>query len=127
LSEIDSLTGQPKENDTILFAVPMCAPYISLMHCNYKVKLQPGTQKKGKALSMIKELFSKNPSIPTREKEMLKNVPDEECTNTLIASVKVSASGLFDLKAKKHKKKKQQKKNAINIDKKPEAKEVQPG
>lgn len=103
------MTGQPKEVDTILFAVPMCAPYASLMHCSYKVKLQPGTQRKGKALSMIKELFAKNPAIPVTEKEMIKNVPDEECTNTLIGNVKVSASGLFELKAKKQKKRKQKK------------------
>lgn len=95
----------------MLFAVPMCAPYSSLMHCAHKVKLQPGTQRKGKALGMIKELFAKNAGIPGREKEMIKNVPDEECTNTLIGSVKVSASGLYDLKNKKQKKKKQQKKN----------------
>jgi len=88
----------------------MCAPYISLMHCNYKVKLQPGTQRKGKALSTMKELFMKNPEIPPREKELIKNVADEECTNALIGNVKVVAAGLFDLKSKKQKQKKQQKK-----------------
>ncbi len=88
----------------------MCAPYPALLHCSYKVKLQPGTQRKGRALSTIKELFMKNPEIPPREKEMIKNVADEEGLNTLIGNVKVVAPGLFDLKSKKQQKKKQQKK-----------------
>ncbi len=50
MSEIDALTGKPTDKDTVLFAVPMCAPYISLLPCTYKVKLQPGTQRKGKGM-----------------------------------------------------------------------------
>ncbi len=58
---------------------------------------------------MIKELFGKNPEIPAREKEIIKNVADEDCLNTLIANVKVVAPGLFDLKKKQHKKKQKRK------------------
>ena len=48
MTEIDLLTGRPTEKDTILFAIPMCAPYTTLTQCSYKVKLQPGTMRKGK-------------------------------------------------------------------------------
>ena len=58
---------------------------------------------------MIKELFAKNTGIPSREKEMIKNVTDEDCINGLIGNVRVSAVGLFELKSKKQKKKKQKK------------------
>ena len=133
------LTGKPTETDTVLFSIPMCAPYSSLMCCNYKIKLQPGTQRKGKgkllykfivALGTIKELFMKNPELPNREKEIIKNVADEDCLNCLVGNVKVVAAGLFDLKSKKHQKKKQQRKDAEKKEAKvaqvPAAKEEEP-
>lgn len=56
LAEIDKLTGQPKSEgklnfsslDIILFCIPMCAPYQTIAANRYKVKLQPGTHKRGK-------------------------------------------------------------------------------
>jgi hypothetical protein len=48
ISEIDKLTGLPKPNDQLLFAVPMLAPYSTVQNYKYKVKVQPGTLKRGK-------------------------------------------------------------------------------
>lgn len=48
LTEIDSLTGQPHPEDILLYAVPVCAPYQALQAFKFKVKLMPGSQKKGK-------------------------------------------------------------------------------
>lgn len=50
LTEIDSLTGQPRDDDIFLFALPICAPYTCLKNYTYKVKLIPAgtTAKKGK-------------------------------------------------------------------------------
>ncbi|KAM9294302.1 ribosome quality control complex subunit NEMF [Gastrophryne carolinensis] len=45
---LDSLTAQPHAEDILLFSVPVCAPYTALTNYKYKVKLTPGTQKKGK-------------------------------------------------------------------------------
>uniref|UniRef100_A0A8C8CL18 Ribosome quality control complex subunit NEMF n=1 Tax=Oncorhynchus tshawytscha TaxID=74940 RepID=A0A8C8CL18_ONCTS len=45
---LNSLTGQPHPEDVLLFAVPVCAPYTALSNYKHKVKLTPGTQKKGK-------------------------------------------------------------------------------
>jgi hypothetical protein len=39
VSEIDKLTGIPKANDNILFAVPMCSPYSTIQNYKYKVKI----------------------------------------------------------------------------------------
>lgn len=42
LTLLDSLTGCPKPDDILLFAVPVCAPYNTLQSYKYKVKLIPG-------------------------------------------------------------------------------------
>jgi len=49
VAEIDKLTGVPKPKDNFLFAIPMCAPYSTIQTYKYKVKLQYGTLKRGKA------------------------------------------------------------------------------
>jgi hypothetical protein len=49
LNEIDKLTGTPKQQDLIVSLVPMCAPYSAISTYKYKVKLQAGTLKRGKA------------------------------------------------------------------------------
>ena len=55
LSELDFFTGQPAPTDTLEYAIPVCAPYQALTHCKYKVKLLPGTLKKGKAVKQAME------------------------------------------------------------------------
>lgn len=57
VNEIDKLTGIPKGNDIIESLVPMCAPYSAISTYKYKVKIQPGTLKRGKAQKLIKGLF----------------------------------------------------------------------
>ncbi len=37
VDQLDSLTGNPLPDDTVLFAVPCCGPYDALLHCKYKV------------------------------------------------------------------------------------------
>jgi hypothetical protein len=48
LSILDSLTAQPVPEDILHFAIPICAPYTALQKYKYKVKLVPGSGKKGK-------------------------------------------------------------------------------
>jgi FMN-dependent NADH-azoreductase len=43
ISEIDKLTGQPLKKDTVVFAIPMLAPYSTIQSNKYKVKITPGT------------------------------------------------------------------------------------
>ncbi|RHY17468.1 hypothetical protein DYB30_008156 [Aphanomyces astaci] len=56
---LDTFTGTPMANDLLLFAMPMCAPYSTLERYTYKVKLTPGTQKKGKAVTFAVDHFLK--------------------------------------------------------------------
>ncbi len=56
LTQLDSLTGAPKQDDVLLFAVPVCAPYSALQGYKHKLKLTPGTQRKGKAARQVRLL-----------------------------------------------------------------------
>ncbi|KAI9733924.1 MAG: hypothetical protein M1834_002579 [Cirrosporium novae-zelandiae] len=51
--DLATLIGTPHPADTLLSAIPMCAPWTSLTHHKYRAKLQPGTTKKGKAIREI--------------------------------------------------------------------------
>ena len=43
----------PREDDVILYALPVCAPYAVLAAYRYKAKLTPGSQKRGKAARQV--------------------------------------------------------------------------
>jgi hypothetical protein len=53
LEWIPALIGTPHPEDEILAAIPVCAPWAALGRYRYKVKLQPGSVKKGKAVKEI--------------------------------------------------------------------------
>ncbi|KAI0388957.1 fibronectin-binding protein A N-terminus-domain-containing protein [Xylariaceae sp. FL0594] len=108
LSPLDALVGTPLPGDEILEVVALCAPYAALGRFKYKVKLQPGAQKKGKA---VKEILEGWKSVSTRkgvvdeksmdkermwprEVELLKAIKPEDVINTVpMRSLKIMASG----------------------------------
>ncbi|EXJ91181.1 hypothetical protein A1O1_04290 [Capronia coronata CBS 617.96] len=53
LLNIDRLVPMPEPGDELIAAIPVCAPWTALSRQKYKVKLQPGNMKKGKALKEI--------------------------------------------------------------------------
>ena len=53
LTDVDYLTGNPLPNDILLYAVPVCGPYSALQSYKYRVKIVPGTAKKGKGIISI--------------------------------------------------------------------------
>jgi len=53
---LDAFVGTPLPGDELLAAVPVCAPWAALGNYKYRVKLQPGSVKKGKA---VKEILHK--------------------------------------------------------------------
>lgn len=73
----DTLVSSPLDGDELLHAVPVCAPYSVLASYKYKVKLTPGTQKKGKAAKQAIALF--NASASARERELIQAC-EVECT-----------------------------------------------
>lgn len=105
---LDTLVGTPMAGDEIMAAIPLCAPWTALAKYKYKAKLQPGTQKKGKA---VKEIIAKwnagmsekkyidvksedREKIWPREVELVKAWRIEEMMNIIpVGKVRVVMSG----------------------------------
>ena len=68
LSDLDAFVGAPLPGDEILDALVMCGPWDAIGgRCRWRVKLQPGTVKKGKAVREILGTWVK--VIADREKK----------------------------------------------------------
>ena len=74
---LDAFVGTPLPGDEILEAIPVCAPWTAMAKYKYKVKLQPGQQKKGKAIREILTVWNKaggdkrNVDSSAQDKEMI--------------------------------------------------------
>ncbi|CAJ0750169.1 14311_t:CDS:10 [Entrophospora sp. SA101] len=79
---LDKLTGSPLPDDILLFAIPVCAPYIALQKYKYKVKLKPGSMKTGKAINF----FQNDSNITPHEKELIKCIPDTEMLSVMLGT-----------------------------------------
>jgi hypothetical protein len=106
LKELDSLTGCPRADDVLLYAVPVCGPYQALANYKLKVKLTPGTLKKGKAAKQALELLVRGGDVLQRERDLMRAVPDAELVSCMVGTVKISAAGLQQLKVASKKAKK---------------------
>ncbi|TPX46340.1 hypothetical protein SeMB42_g03741 [Synchytrium endobioticum] len=87
MNYLDSLTGNPHEDDTVLFAMPVCAPFSALIKYKFRVKLVPGSLKKGKAAKSALEAFVKM-ATPV-EKELIRRIPETESVQTMMAKCKL--------------------------------------
>eukprot|EP00752_Nemacystus_decipiens_P013835 g12284.t1 len=105
--ELDRLTGKPRSDDVIHFAVAVCGPYMSMRDYKYKVKLTPGKQKRGKAAKQAIEVFSRARDTPPSHKGLIKGVTDNECVQAMIGDVKVAVAGLAQATQAKKKANKQ--------------------
>ncbi|KAM4724268.1 ribosome quality control complex subunit NEMF isoform 2-T2 [Anableps anableps] len=97
---LTSLSGQPHPDDVLLFAVPVCAPYTALSNYKHKVKLTPGSQKKGKAARTALLSFIKAKDASSREKDLFRSVKDADLSRNMPGKVKVSAPNLLAAKKK---------------------------
>ncbi|XP_017776836.1 PREDICTED: nuclear export mediator factor NEMF homolog [Nicrophorus vespilloides] len=95
---IDALTGIPTTEDELLFAVPVVAPYNTLSQYKFKVKLTPGTSKRGKASKTAVNMFLHEKTITQRERDLLKAVKDDVMAKNLPGKVKLSAPRLQALR-----------------------------
>lgn len=71
---------------------------IFLLLCRYKVKITPGTGKRGKAARTAVNVFLKDRSASQREKDLLRSVKDQDLSRNLPGKVKLSAPQLQKLK-----------------------------
>jgi predicted ribosome quality control (RQC) complex YloA/Tae2 family protein len=89
---LDDLTGQPTSTDTLLSCIPVCAPWITLQKYKYKLKLLPGSLKRGKAAQQATVSFSamaKKQFKSEVEENLIKSIPDQEWINSMMAKVKI--------------------------------------
>ncbi|KAK8102764.1 snRNP-like RNA-binding protein [Apiospora sp. TS-2023a] len=100
VTDLDNLVGIPLPGDEILEVIPVCGPYGAIgPSLKYKVKLQPGSQKKGKAIKEVLEAWKlvsakrgvlddksqdKERMWP-REVELMKTIKPEEAVNCIPA------------------------------------------
>lgn len=75
----------------------MLAPYQTIQAYKYKVKITPGTQKRGRVQKTIKDLFVKNAKESKIETQFIKSVSDQEMTMVLVNGCKVAAAGLTQI------------------------------
>ena len=104
--EIEKLTGIPVAEDTLLYAIPICGPYSSLQNFKYKVKLTPGTGKKGKICKQAIELFVNSRNCTNNEKLLISNLIDTEMVAIMIGDARLSMPGLHSIQNLKRSNKK---------------------
>ena len=100
------MTGIPKQGDSLLFGVPMCAPYSVMNTHKYKAKVLPGTQKRGKGRKLIQEIFSAISRGNELETTLNKAIPEMEILEVMPKNCQVLAAGLNKIKQNKKQKKK---------------------
>mmetsp|Transcript_41356 Transcript_41356/g.134623 ORF Transcript_41356/g.134623 Transcript_41356/m.134623 type:complete len:145 (+) Transcript_41356:83-517(+) len=82
----------PAEGDSLLYAVPVCAPYSALSAYRFRVKLTPGSQKKGKAAKQAVGIFCGGAGgASERERELMRAIKDDELVRQMISNVKLVA------------------------------------
>lgn len=67
----------------------------------FKVKLTPGTGKRGRASKTAVAMFMKDKACTGREKDLFKSVKDEVLARNIPGKVKISAPQQLLMKAKK--------------------------
>lgn len=98
LASLNTLTGCPVTEDTLLFCLPVCAPYNALQNFKYKIKMTPGTGKRGKATKTALSIFLKDKIATNRERDLLKSIKDEDIARNIPGKVKLLAPNLNKVK-----------------------------
>ena len=100
-AELGKLTGKPTTQDVILHAIPVCAPYSVLSQYKYRVKLTPGSVKRGKASKQAVEIFMHNEGGKKnqvdegtkRDQALVKLVNENEWVQAMIGDVRITSAG----------------------------------
>ncbi|KAJ3191313.1 hypothetical protein HK101_007892 [Irineochytrium annulatum] len=97
LNVLGMLTAQPDPEDVIDAVIPVCAPWQLMSKYKYKLKLIPGSLKKGKAAkaamtALAASINAQDPLAP-KEKELMEAVPEAELIATILGKVKILAVG----------------------------------
>lgn len=108
LALLDGLVGTPSAGDEIVDVVVVCAPISATTKLKYKIKMQPGPQKKGKLVrevlerwkidsarkGVVDEQATDSGRMWPREVELMKGLKAEEVVNVVpVAKARVMLSG----------------------------------
>jgi predicted ribosome quality control (RQC) complex YloA/Tae2 family protein len=112
LGYIDSIVGNPGPEEIVSGIIAAAAPFSVMQHYKYRVKLLPGTLKRGTAAkTAVSLMLSENRSLGTpRERDFIRSVTDTELNSTIPGRVRISGSGVELSKVKKSLKKNNNKK-----------------
>ena len=98
-AELGRLTGKPTAQDHILYAIPVCAPYSVLSQYTYRVKLTPGSVKRGKAVKQAVDIFLENKKKQQidegtkRDQALIKLVNENEWVQAMVGDVRITSAG----------------------------------
>jgi len=104
LSILDHLTACPEPTDVVTHAVAVAGPYSVLSSYRYRVKLLPGTLKRGAAArTALSYLLAEHKKMhyEQREAQLIRAVTDTELNQTMPAKVRLAGPAGDIQKAKK--------------------------
>jgi predicted ribosome quality control (RQC) complex YloA/Tae2 family protein len=106
----DFFTLNPEETGQYPFVLPVCFPTSALSSARFRIKLVPGTLKKGKAVKSTVSLLT-NASTCTNQqwRDLIRAVPENEMLTVMPAKVALGVSVHETKKLKKPKKQKKPK------------------
>jgi len=88
LGDLHRLVATPGSNDALEFCIPCVAPYSVVQDWPYKFKIQPGIEKRGKAVKkMLNALIA---TCKEQHKPYIRSVKDTDCIQVLLTGVKIS-------------------------------------
>lgn len=94
---IDTLAENPLQDDTLLYAIPMCGPYNAFQNFKYKVKVIPGANKRGKAAKACLGMFLHDKRATQRERDLLRALKDQDYARNIPNHVKISSTNMKSL------------------------------
>jgi hypothetical protein len=86
------LTGCPREDSSLFYGMAMLAPYAAIQSCKFKVKLTPGSGKRGKMGKSAQAILAATPGATPREKDLVVAIGGDELARTMMGNVKVSGA-----------------------------------
>lgn len=97
---LNLLTAIPTPDDAVEYALPVCAPYSAVSQYRYRVKMMPGSMKRGNAYRAAVALFQrqaeKDLDIHKQERDAMRFCPERDGIHSMLGNVKLMAPGLAD-------------------------------
>ena len=108
---LDRLAANIGDEEEILHAIPVVGPYSAISYYPLKIKVVPGSTKRGKAAKLCTQILATMTRNPTQQ-QLIKLVPVEEFSECLVPDVKLAAAGVGKLQLDNKRAKKKEGKKA---------------